>query len=88
MPVTYFNIWLVVLVISGFSYMSLCFAQTYFFQNERVFTDRIARRSLSQYPVTSVFMRRAWLMKNERSNVSSALIMMHSQLAGYYFHTG
>ncbi len=68
LPVTYYKIWLAVIVVSGFSYLSYL-AQTYFFKTRGLLLTGVLG---GLYSSTA---RRARLMKNDRSNVSSALIM-------------
>jgi uncharacterized membrane protein (DUF4010 family) len=74
LPVTYYKIWLAVIVVSGFSYLSYL-AQTYFFKTRGLLLTGVLGGLYSSTAVSVVISRRARLMKNDRSNVSSALIM-------------
>ncbi|BCG63547.1 MAG: hypothetical protein methR_P1271 [Methyloprofundus sp.] len=74
LPVTYYKIWLAVIVVSGFSYLSYL-AQTYFFKARGLLLTGVLGGLYSSTAISVVISRRARLMKNDRSNVSSALIM-------------
>ncbi len=74
LPVTYYKVWLAVLVVSGFSYLSYL-AQTYFFKARGLLITGILGGLYSSTATSVVISRRAQHMANERSSVSSALIM-------------
>ena len=73
-PVTYYKAWLAVIVVSGFSYLSYI-AETYFFKNRGLLLTGLLGGLYSSTAISVVISRRAQKMANDRSNVSSALIM-------------
>ncbi len=74
LPVTYYKVWLAVIVVSGFSYLSYL-AQTYFFKTRGLLLTGLLGGLYSSTATSVVISRRARLMKDDRSHVSSALIM-------------
>jgi len=88
LPVTYYKIWLAVIVVSGFSYLSYL-AQSYFFKTRGILLTGLLGGLYSSTAISVVISRRARLMKNDRCQVSSALIMatamMYIRLLGIIF---
>jgi len=88
LPVTYYKIWLAVIVVSGFSYLSYL-AQTYFFKTRGLLLAGLLGGLYSSTAISVVISRRAKQMINDRSNVSSALIiataMMYLRLLAIIF---
>jgi uncharacterized membrane protein (DUF4010 family) len=74
LPVTYYKIWLAVIIVSGFSYLSYL-AQTYFFKTRGLLLTGLLGGLYSSTAISVVISRRAQQMTEDRSNVSSALIM-------------
>ncbi|MFK5949352.1 MAG: DUF4010 domain-containing protein [Methylococcales bacterium] len=88
LPITYYKVWLAVIVVSGFSYFSYL-AQIYFFKTRGLLLTGVLGGLYSSTAISVVISRRAQLMKNDRSQVSSALIlataMMYLRLLGIIF---
>jgi len=88
LPVTYYKIWLAVIVVSGFSYLSYL-AQNYFFKKRGILLTGLLGGLYSSTAISVVISRRARLMKSDRCQVSSALIMatamMYIRLLGIIF---
>lgn len=74
LPVTYYKVWLAVIIVSGFSYLSYL-AQTYFFKARGLLLTGLLGGLYSSTAISVVISRRAQQMREDRSNVSSALIM-------------
>lgn len=74
LPITYYKVWLAVIVVSGFSYLSYL-AQTYFFKRRGLLLTGLLGGLYSSTTTTVVVSRRARQMANDRNHVSSALIM-------------
>ncbi len=74
LPVTYFKVWLAVIIVSGFSYLSYL-AQTYLFKTRGLLLTGLLGGLYSSTAITVVISRRAHHLKDDWSNVSSALIM-------------
>ncbi len=74
LPVTYYKIWLAVIVVSGFSYLSYL-AQTYFFKTRGLLLTGLLGGLYSSTAVSVVISRRARRMADDRCNVAPALIM-------------
>ena len=74
LPITYYKIWLAVLVVSGFSYLSYL-AQTYFFKKRGLLVTGLLGGLYSSTATSVVISRRAHHMAGDRFNVSSALIL-------------
>ncbi len=74
LPVTYYKVWLAVLVVSGFSYLSYL-AQTYLFKTRGLLLTGLLGGLYSSTAATVVISRRAQHLKDDWANVSSALIM-------------
>ena len=74
LPVTYYKVWLAVIIVSGFSYLSYLI-HSYFFKSRSLLITGLLAGLYSSTVATVVIGRRAHgLVGNER-NVSSALIM-------------
>jgi uncharacterized membrane protein (DUF4010 family) len=73
-PITYYKAWLAVIVVSGFSYLSYI-AETYFFKSRGLLLTGILGGLYSSTAISIIISRRAQQMVEDRSNVSSALIM-------------
>ncbi len=88
LPITYYKVWLAVIVVSGFSYFSYL-AQIYFFKTRGLLLTGVLGGLYSSTAISVVISRRAQLMKNDRSQVSSALVlataMMYLRLLGIIF---
>ncbi|MCK9396091.1 MAG: DUF4010 domain-containing protein [Methylobacter sp.] len=74
LPVTYYKVWLAVIVVSGFSYFSYLI-NAYFFKNRSLLITGLLAGLYSSTAATVVIARRAYGMANASRNVSSALIM-------------
>ena len=74
LPITYYKVWLAVIVVSGFSYLSYL-AQTYFFKTRGLLLTGLLGGLYSSTAISVVISRRAQHMSEDRSQVSSALIM-------------
>jgi uncharacterized membrane protein (DUF4010 family) len=74
LPVTFYKAWLAVIVVSGFSYLSYL-AQTYFFKTRGLLLTGLLGGLYSSTATSVVIGRRARDMANDRSDVSSAVIM-------------
>ena len=74
LPVTYFKVWLAVIIVSGFSYLSYL-AQTYLFKTRGLLLTGLLGGLYSSTAITVVISRRAHHLKDDWSNISSALIM-------------
>jgi uncharacterized membrane protein (DUF4010 family) len=74
LPITYYKVWLAVIIVSGFSYLSYL-AQTYFFKTRGLLLTGLLGGLYSSTAISVVISRRAQQMTEDRSNVSSALIM-------------
>ncbi len=91
LPVTYYKVWLAVIVVSGFSYLSYI-AQTYFFKTRGLLLTGLLGGLYSSTATTVVISGRARKMPDDRSNVSASLIlatgMMYLRLLGivYFLH--
>ncbi len=74
LPVTYYNVWLAVIIVSGFSYLSYLI-NAYFFKSRSLLITGILAGLYSSTAATVVIGRRARGMLNASRYVSSALIM-------------
>ncbi len=74
LPVTYYKVWLAVIIVSGFSYLSYL-AQTYLFKARGLLLTGFLGGLYSSTAVTVVISRRAHKMNNDWANISAALIM-------------
>lgn len=74
MPVTYDNIWLAVIIVSGFSYLSYL-VNTYFFKSRSLMITGVLGGLYSSTVATVVIGRRAHHLAEAAPFVSSALIM-------------
>jgi len=74
LPVTYYKVWLAVIIVSGFSYLSYLI-NVYYFKNRSLLITGILAGLYSSTAATVVIGRRAKGMTNAGRYVSSALIM-------------
>jgi uncharacterized membrane protein (DUF4010 family) len=74
LPVTYYKVWLAVIIVSGFSYLSYLI-NVYLFKNQSLLITGILAGLYSSTAATVVIGRRARGMINASRQVSSALIM-------------
>lgn len=75
LPVTYYRVWLAVIIVSGFSYLSYL-ANSYFFKSRSLLITGLLGGLYSSTAATVVIGRRAaGYVENAWRNVSSALIM-------------
>ena len=74
LPITYYKVWLAVIVVSGFSYLSYL-AQNYFFKARGLLLTGVLGGLYSSTAISVVISRRALHMHKDRSQVSSALIL-------------
>lgn len=74
LPVTYYKVWLAVIIVSGFSYLSYLI-NVYFFKNRSLLITGILAGLYSSTAATVVIGRRAQDMADASRYVSSALIM-------------
>jgi uncharacterized membrane protein (DUF4010 family) len=74
LPVTYHKVWIAVIVVSGFSYISYL-AQSYFFMARGLMLTGILGGLYSSTAVTVVISRRAHALQADIQNVSPAIIM-------------
>ena len=88
LPVTYYKVWLAVIVVSGVSYLSYL-AQTYFFKTRGLLLTGLLGGLYSSTATSVVISRHAQHMTNDRITVSSALIlataMMYLRLLAIIF---
>ncbi len=74
LPVTYYKVWLAVIIVSGFSYLSYL-AQRYLFKSRGLLLTGLLGGLYSSTAVSVVISRRAYHLNDDWANVSSALIM-------------
>ncbi len=74
LPITYYKVWLAVIIVSGFSYLSYL-AQTYVFKARGLLLTGLLGGLYSSTAISVVISRRAHHMQDDWANVSSALIM-------------
>jgi len=74
LPVTYYKVWLAVIIVSGFSYLSYL-AQTYLFKTRGLILTGLLGGLYSSTAISVVISRRAHHRQDDWVNVSSALIM-------------
>ncbi|MDD5577683.1 MAG: DUF4010 domain-containing protein [Methylobacter sp.] len=74
LPVSYYKIWLAVIIVSGFSYLSYL-VNSYFFKNRSLLITGILAGLYSSTAATVVIATRARELENAGREVSSAVIM-------------
>jgi uncharacterized membrane protein (DUF4010 family) len=74
LPVSYYKIWLAIIIVSGFSYLSYL-ANSYFFKNRSLLITGILAGLYSSTAATVVIASRARALEYAERKVSSALIM-------------
>lgn len=74
LPVTYYKVWLAVIIVSGFSYLSYL-VNSYFFKNRSLMITGLLAGLYSSTAATIVIGRRAYDSPEQGRQVSSALIM-------------
>lgn len=74
LPVTYYKVWLAVIIVSGFSYLSYL-VNSYFFKNRSLMITGLLAGLYSSTAATVVISRRAYDSPEQARQVSSALIM-------------
>ena len=74
LPVTYYKVWIVVLLVSGFSYLNYL-AQTYFFKTKGLILTGLLGGLYSSTAISVVISRRAQQMVADRVIVSASLII-------------
>jgi uncharacterized membrane protein (DUF4010 family) len=74
LPISYVQAWIAVIVVSGFSYLSYL-AQTYFFKSRGLLLTGLLGGLYSSTAISVVIGRQAQAMPEDRSRVSSALII-------------
>ena len=88
LPVTYYKVWLAVIIVSGFSYLSYL-VNSYFFKNRSLMITGLLAGLYSSTAATVVISRRAYDSPKLTKQVSSALIiatsMMYLRLLGIIF---
>jgi uncharacterized membrane protein (DUF4010 family) len=88
LPVTYYKVWLAVIIVSGFSYFSYLI-HSYFYQNRGLMVTAVLGGLYSSTVATVVIGRRARSLASAESHVSAALItattMMYLRLLAIIF---
>jgi uncharacterized membrane protein (DUF4010 family) len=88
LPVTYYKVWLAVIIVSGFSYLSYL-VNSYFFKNRSLMITGLLAGLYSSTAATVVISKRAHATPTQGRSVSSALIMattmMYLRLLGIIF---
>lgn len=88
LPVTYYKVWLAVIIVSGFSYFSYLI-NSYFFQSRGLMITALLAGLYSSTAATVVIGRRARSLSTSESHVSAALItattMMYLRLLAIIF---
>lgn len=74
LPVTYYKVWLAVIIVSGFSYLSYLI-HSYLFKSRSLLITGLLAGLYSSTVATVIIGRRAHTMANAGRNISSALIM-------------
>ncbi|MFZ2724940.1 MAG: DUF4010 domain-containing protein [Methylococcaceae bacterium] len=74
LPVTYYKVWLAVIIVSGFSYLSYL-VNSYFFKNRSLMITGLLAGLYSSTAATVVISRRAYDSPEQGRQISSALIM-------------
>lgn len=79
LPVTYYNIWLAVIIVSGFSYLSYLI-HSYFYKHRSLLITAVLGGLYSSTAATVVIGRRAHNLTSDGRNVSSAIIIATSMM--------